>query len=345
MDARALALVRFLRLLPRPSVPSPRYLAGLRRELPGPVMRLVTGPPARGVHVSDRIVPGPAGELRVRVYRPQRPAAGRLPLVVNFHGGGFVLGSLGASDWLCGHVCVRAGVVVASVAYRLAPEHPAPAAFCDAWAATRWLVGHAGDLGADAQQVYVLGESAGGTLAALVALAARDRSRVEPGLARARRTAARLPGDRPHPVVGLGRRAGRRTDAHPPLARLVRRPVPAAGARDEHRLRRRPGQPAVRRRPHRPRAGIGDRGRPGSAARRRVALRRRAPRRRACRCVRWSIPTRSTGSWQFLASNPTPAARSTRSWPSSSPTPRHYRPVRGRSDCRAGVRSGAEWRG
>ncbi|MTV25292.1 alpha/beta hydrolase [Nitriliruptoraceae bacterium ZYF776] len=132
----------------------------------------VFGRRASGVQVEDRTLPGPAGELGVRLYRDVATPEGA-PLLVHLHGGGWVLGSLDGGDWWCSSVAAEAGVVVASVDYRLAPEHPAPAGIDDAVAATRWLAEHAGELDAGGP-VAVGGDSAGGNLATLVALAARD---------------------------------------------------------------------------------------------------------------------------------------------------------------------------
>jgi acetyl esterase/lipase len=133
---------------------------------------LLFGPPNQEVTTEDRTVLGPAGTIGVRLYRPRRPAA-PTPLVVNFHGGGFVLGNLDAADWLCATVAAEVGALVASVDYRLAPEDPAPAAFDDCMAATRRLAERADALGASGP-LAVMGDSAGGNLAALVAIAARD---------------------------------------------------------------------------------------------------------------------------------------------------------------------------
>ncbi len=130
------------------------------------------GRPHRSVTIEDTTVPGPDGPLAVRLYRPQ-VAHEPLPLVVNSQGGGWVLGNLDAGDWLCPMVAGDAEVVVASVDYRLAPEHPAPAAREDAIAVTAWLVEHAETIGVDGE-VAVMGDSAGGNLAALVALVGRD---------------------------------------------------------------------------------------------------------------------------------------------------------------------------
>lgn len=125
--------------------------------------------------VTDRTIPGPAGDLPVRVYVPA--SDGPHPVVVFFHGGGFVVGSLDGYDDPCRLLTSAAEAVVVSVDYRLAPEHPFPAAVEDAYAATEWVAAHAGDLPgeADAGRLAVAGDSAGGTLAAVVSLAARDR--------------------------------------------------------------------------------------------------------------------------------------------------------------------------
>ncbi len=123
--------------------------------------------------VADRSIPGPGGPLGLRVYTP-RGGTGPFPLLVFFHGGGFVVCDLGTHDALCRNLCAGAGCVVASVAYRLAPEHRFPAAPDDCLAATRWAAEHAAELGADPGRVVVGGDSAGGNLAAVVALRARD---------------------------------------------------------------------------------------------------------------------------------------------------------------------------
>ncbi|WP_375425229.1 alpha/beta hydrolase [uncultured Friedmanniella sp.] len=184
MNLRTRLLVGAVQLLPRPDPPTAAYLVGARRELPRPLARVVLGPVGRSIDIDDLSVPVPSsvGEparLRIRLYRAAG-TEGATPLVVNFHGGGFVLGNLTAADWLCGNLAARAPVTVASIEYRLAPEHPAPIPFEDCWAATQWLVEHAAGLGADREQVSVMGESAGGSLAALVALAGRNRARADP---------------------------------------------------------------------------------------------------------------------------------------------------------------------
>lgn len=125
-------------------------------------------------------IPGPAGEITVRLYRPGDAPADNLPLLVFFHGGGHVIGSLDSHDEVARVLCAGAGCLVASVDYRLAPEHKFPAAIDDAFVATRWLAANAGTLGADAARIAVGGDSAGANLAAVVALMARDAG--EPAL-------------------------------------------------------------------------------------------------------------------------------------------------------------------
>ena len=113
----------------------------------------------------------------MRVYRHGSAPASGAPVVVNLHGGGWVLGNLQQSEWSCSTLAARLGAVVVSVDYRLAPEHPAPAAFDDCWAVVRHLSRDASDVGGDATRVAVTGDSAGGNLAALVAIAHRDALR------------------------------------------------------------------------------------------------------------------------------------------------------------------------
>jgi acetyl esterase len=124
--------------------------------------------------VYDRTIPGPDGDVPVRVYRPVE-GGDPLPVVVYFHGGGWVICDLDTHDGTCRALANGVDAVVVSVDYRLAPEHKFPAAAEDAYAATQWVADHAADLGADASRLAVAGDSAGGNLAAAVALMARDR--------------------------------------------------------------------------------------------------------------------------------------------------------------------------
>ena len=127
--------------------------------------------------VEDRTVPGPAGDIPVRVYRPEGRADGngRHPLVMLYHGGGWVVGDLDNEDVTCRGLCVRTNSVVISVDYRLAPETPFPGGAEDCYAATAWAAEHADELGIDATRMATSGTSAGGNLAGAVALMARDR--------------------------------------------------------------------------------------------------------------------------------------------------------------------------
>ncbi|MHB1444163.1 MAG: alpha/beta hydrolase [Acidimicrobiales bacterium] len=129
-------------------------------------------PVAEPASTEDRLIPGPTGDIPVRIYRPQ--TEGTHPVVVFFHGGGFVIGGLDTHDPLCQQLSSRVPAVVVSVDYRLAPEHPFPAAVEDCWAATQWVAANAAGLGADPGRLAVAGDSAGGNLAAVVAIRARD---------------------------------------------------------------------------------------------------------------------------------------------------------------------------
>ena len=132
-------------------------------------------PPQIGM-VRDLTADGPLGPIPLRVYRPAGvPASTPLAVLVFFHGGGWVIGDLETHDVLCRQLTAGSGVSVVSVDYCLAPEHKFPAAVDDAWAATRWVVAHAGELAVDASRLAVGGDSAGGNLAAVVALLARGK--------------------------------------------------------------------------------------------------------------------------------------------------------------------------
>jgi acetyl esterase/lipase len=130
-------------------------------------------PPVRTV--VDRSIDGPGGPLTLRLYLPPGEPARPLPTLLYLHGGGWVIGDLETHDGLCRHLANAAGAVVVSVDYRLAPEHPFPASGEDAYAATRWVAANAAVIGGDAKRIAVGGDSAGGNLAAVVSLMARDR--------------------------------------------------------------------------------------------------------------------------------------------------------------------------
>lgn len=139
-----------------------------------------TGPFEPVGEVAERTIPGPAGELPVRVYVPE--GEGPFPAFVWLHGGGWVIGSPGDNEVACRTLCRLAGTVVVSVDYRLAPENPFPAAAEDAYAAVRWAAGPDADPRIDPARVAVGGESAGGNLAAVCALMARDLGGPAPAL-------------------------------------------------------------------------------------------------------------------------------------------------------------------
>jgi acetyl esterase len=138
--------------------------------------RPASTPPAPQIgNVRDVTAEGPLGAIPLRVYRPAGASDSRpLPALVYFHGGGWVIGDLETHDVICRQLTAEAGISVISVDYRLAPEHKFPAAVDDAWAATRWVAAHAADLAVDSARLAVGGDSAGGNLAAVVALLARD---------------------------------------------------------------------------------------------------------------------------------------------------------------------------
>ncbi|OBI68144.1 alpha/beta hydrolase [Mycobacterium sp. E796] len=123
--------------------------------------------------IAEASIPGPAGPIPARIYRPIDDRA--QPAVVYFHGGGLVMGSNHSFEPLARELASVSGATVVAVEYRLAPEFPPPAQFDDAYAATGWVSRNAAGLGVDAQRLAVVGDSAGGSLAAAVALAARDR--------------------------------------------------------------------------------------------------------------------------------------------------------------------------
>jgi acetyl esterase len=124
--------------------------------------------------IEDTTVPGPAGDLPVRIYRPE--GAGPLPVIVYFYGGGWVVGSIETHDATTSALAARSGCVVISVEYRLAPEHPFPAGLLDCHSAASWIAAHGDSLGVDGHRLAVGGDSSGGNTAAAVCLLARELS-------------------------------------------------------------------------------------------------------------------------------------------------------------------------
>ncbi len=136
----------------------------------------ISGPIREVARIDNRRIPGPNGEIPVRIYQPADVAATRpAPALVFFHGGGWVICNLDTYDSLCRDLALAADCVVVSVDYRLAPEHKFPAAADDAYAATVWVCDHSNELNIDPNRIAVAGDSAGGNLAAVVSLMARDR--------------------------------------------------------------------------------------------------------------------------------------------------------------------------
>ena len=155
------------------SLPDPFRLAALRASTHW--FGLVFGPgPERSVSVEERTLALVGRARTLRCYRPRRAGPSRLPLVLFLHGGGFTVGSLASYDALCRLLSHRAGCVVAALDYRLAPEHPFPAGLNDCVDTMAWLGDHAAELGADPGRVAVCGDSAGGNLAAVICLLARE---------------------------------------------------------------------------------------------------------------------------------------------------------------------------
>lgn len=133
------------------------------------------GPRPAEAQVTDRIIPGPAGDLPVRIYRPTSAAAdAKLPCLVYAHGGGWVFGNLDSHDVLCAQLALEAGIVVFAIDYRLAPEARFPGAFDDVVAGLKWVAANGASIGIDPDRLAIGGDSAGGNLAAAVSIWARD---------------------------------------------------------------------------------------------------------------------------------------------------------------------------
>ena len=133
------------------------------------------GAPETVAQVENRLIPGPEGKIPLRIYTPD--GEGPFPILMYFHGGGWVLGNLDTCNNACHFLSKTVGCIVISVDYRLAPEHKFPAAVEDAYTATVWAAEHAEEINGDTSRLAVAGESAGGNLAAAVCIMAQDRGR------------------------------------------------------------------------------------------------------------------------------------------------------------------------
>jgi acetyl esterase len=153
--------------------------AEARAERAEMMARFVPMPEYVGVRVEQGSIPAAGREIAMRVYRAKHTetgeAQGALPVVVFFHGGGFVMGTLDTHEPYCRALATEAGAIIVSVDYRLAPENKFPAGVEDSLAATEWVLAHAGELGGDQRRVFVAGDSAGATMATVVSLLLRDR--------------------------------------------------------------------------------------------------------------------------------------------------------------------------
>ena len=150
-----------------PEAAREQFEAGMRARL-----EAFPAPPVASVE--NRTIPGPDGPIPIRVYHDTEPARENRPVLAWFHGGGHVIGSLDTHDAMARSLCREAGCVVVSVDYRMGPEHPFPAAVEDCVAAVRWIAESGAEVGADPGCIAVGGDSAGGNLAAVAALTARD---------------------------------------------------------------------------------------------------------------------------------------------------------------------------
>ncbi|NVK44009.1 MAG: alpha/beta hydrolase [Oceanospirillaceae bacterium] len=169
LDPQAQFVLDQINALPMPPLASlhPAQYRQMTAQMPVPT------PEVEGLEVRDLRIPGPGGELTLRLYRPLEAQPG--PALMFFHGGGFVIGDLESHDGLCRMLAQQSGALVAAVDYRLAPEAPFPAAPEDCYAATCWVAAHAAELGIDATRLAVAGDSAGGNLAIAVSRLAQER--------------------------------------------------------------------------------------------------------------------------------------------------------------------------
>jgi len=170
------AVARILPLLQRPG-PKLYELTPDEARQAYRALRSQREPPAVA-EVFERELAGPGGSIRVRSYRDRTDST--LPGVAYIHGGGWVIGDLDTHDGICRRLARESGCAIVSIDYRLAPEHPFPAALCDVEAALQWLHAEAHQLGIDPGRIALAGDSAGGNLAAAMTLALREKGRPQP---------------------------------------------------------------------------------------------------------------------------------------------------------------------
>ncbi|WXG44912.1 MAG: alpha/beta hydrolase [Promethearchaeati archaeon SRVP18_Atabeyarchaeia-1] len=170
LDPQAAALLKQMAQLKMPELHTLTPKAA--RDMMDAGIKMIAGKPEKVSKVEDLKIPGPAGQIPVRVYTPE--GKGPFPVFVYYHGGGFVIGNVPQSDNFCRGVANRAACVVVSVEYRLAPEHKYPAAVDDSYTTTKWVSKNADRINGDPHRIAVGGDSAGGNLAAVVSLKARD---------------------------------------------------------------------------------------------------------------------------------------------------------------------------
>ena len=171
LDPDAEILLEMIRAANRPAFET--VGAAEARELFNAGRKVLAPDPMPVAETRDLAIPGPGGSIPARLYRAT--VTGTLPVMVFFHGGGWVVGDVESHDTVCRHLANHAGCAVVSVDYRLAPEHKFPAAVEDCFAATAWVADNAVALGVDSGRLAVGGDSAGGNLAAVVSLLARDK--------------------------------------------------------------------------------------------------------------------------------------------------------------------------